>query len=340
MEHNHNHGHQHHHDGSAADLKTAFWLNIGFALFEIVGGVWTSSLAVISDALHDLGDSLSLGMAWYLARVSERGEDASYSYGYRRFSLLGALINTVVLIVGGGIVLWRAIPALWSPAHPNARGMALLAVVGILVNGVAVLRLRRQKSLNARTAALHLLEDALGWAAVLLASGVLLIWDVPILDPLLSVVIALYVLYRAVAGLVHTMSVFLQRVPEGTDLRDIEKALRALPGVRDVHHTHAWSLDGEHDVFSSHVMVADDTPLVEALEIKHRAKHVVAARGFDHVTIEIEYGERDCSMGACCELGCPPPDDHTHEQTADHGHAHQHGTDEHDHEHVHQEALP
>jgi cobalt-zinc-cadmium efflux system protein len=324
MAHHHSH-HHHQHDGSTADLKTAFWLNIGFALFEIVGGIWTSSLAVISDALHDLGDSLSLGLAWYLARVSERGEDASYSYGYRRFSLLGALINTLVLVIGSGIVLWRAIPALWSPTLPNARGMALLAVVGIAVNGVAVLRLRRQKSLNARTAALHLLEDALGWAAVLLVSGVLLIWDVPILDPLLSVIIALYVLYRAVAGLVNTMSVFLQRVPEGTDLRDIEKALLALPGVLDVHHTHAWSLDGEHDVFSSHIMVNADTPLQQALDIKHRAKHVVAARGFAHVTIEMEYGEQDCSMNECCEPGCPALPEHTHDHEPQHEHAHQEG---------------
>jgi len=319
----HHHGHHHHHDGSAADLKTAFWLNIGFALFEIVGGIWTSSLAVISDALHDLGDSLSLGMAWYLARVSERGEDASYSYGYRRFSLLGALLNTLVLIVGGGVVLWRAIPALWSPALPDARGMALLAVIGIAVNGFAVLRLRGQRSLNARTAALHLLEDALGWAAVLLVSGVLLIWDVPILDPLLSVIIALYVVYRAVVGLLSTMRLFLQRVPEGFDLRDIEKELLALPGVHSVHHTHAWSLDGEHDVFSSHILVDAATPLAEGLEIKHCAKHVVAERGFGHVTIEVEYGEQDCSMSACCEPGCAVLQGRAHEHERQHAHAHQ-----------------
>ncbi|MGI6376953.1 MAG: cation diffusion facilitator family transporter [Anaerolineae bacterium] len=320
------HHHDHHHHGDVANLKVAFWLNLGFALFEIVGGIWTSSLAVVSDAVHDLGDSVSLGLAWFLARVSERSEDARYSYGYRRFSLLGALINTLVLIVGGGLVLRRAIPALWAPERPDAPGMALLAVVGIAINGLAVLRLRKQRSLNARTAALHLLEDVLGWVAVLVVSGALLIWDVPVLDPLLSVVISVYVLYRAVVGLVSTMRLFLQGVPPSVDLRSVEQALSALEGVCEVHHAHAWSLDGDHNVFSSHLVVSSDTPLQEALEIKHRAKHVVAAHGFDHVTIEVEYSDQDCSMGACCdecpedaadpahEHACAPPHDHVHEE--------------------------
>jgi len=320
------HHHDHHNHGDVANLKVAFWLNLGFALFEIVGGVWTGSLAVISDALHDLGDSLSLGMAWFLARISERGQDARFSYGYRRFSLLGALINTLVLIVGGGIVLWRAIPALSAPARPDAPGMAILAVVGIAINGLAVLRLRNQHSLNARTAALHLLEDVLGWVAVLVVSGALLIWDLPVLDPLLSVVIALYVLYRAIAGLANTMRLFLQGVPPNVDLGNVEEALGALEGVCEVHHAHAWSLDGDHHVFSSHLVVAGETPLHEALEIKHRAKHVVAAHGFDHVTIEVEYGDQDCSMGPCCgdcaeqqvehnhEHGCPAAHSHVHEE--------------------------
>jgi len=317
----HEHGHQH--GGDAAGLKSAFWLNLGFAAFEIVGGLLTGSFAVLSDAVHDLGDSVSLGLSWYLARVSLHTEDARYSYGYRRFALLGALINTVVLIVGSGLVLWRAVPTLWSPGEPYAAGMAGMAVVGIVANGIAVLRLRREHSLNARTAALHLLEDVLGWLAVLVVSGVLTIWDVPILDPILSILISLYVLYHAVAGLVKTMRVFLQHVPEDVDLLRVEQALRALDGVCDVHHCHAWSLDGDHDVFSGHVVVGANATRDQALDIKHRAKHVVASQGFDHVTIELEYGSTDCSMGACCEdceeagVTCHLPEDEHAEHEAE-----------------------
>jgi len=313
MAHEHQHGHLH--DGDMAGLKSAFWLNLGFAAFEFAGGLFTGSFAVLSDAVHDLGDSVSLGLSWYLAHVSQRREDARYSYGYRRFSLLGALINTLILIVGSSLVLWRAIPSLWSPAQPYAPGMAFMAVVGIVANGIAVLRLRRAHSLNSRAVALHLLEDVLGWIAVLVVSGVLLIWDIPVLDPLLSVLISLYVLYHAVAGLVQTMQVFLQHVPESVDLADVERDLRKLDGVCDVHHCHAWSLDGEHDVFSGHVVVSAGTTLEQALAIKHRAKHVVAAHGFDHVTLELEYGALDCSMGACgaaCDCPGTAEDEHVH----------------------------
>lgn len=311
------HSHVHHHHDSASDLALAFGLNLGFALFEIAGGIWTGSLAILSDALHDLGDSVSLGLSWYLARISSRQQDAQFSYGYRRFSLLGALINMLILIGGGLIVLWRAIPALWTPSPPDARGMMFLALVGIAVNGAAVLRLRRQSSLNARAAALHLLEDALGWAAVLVVSGVLLVWDLPILDPLLSVIITIYVLYRAAAGLRSTIKLFLQGIPEGFELAGISDELQTLAGVQNVHHTHAWSLDGEHHVFSTHLVVSPETPLADALEIKHRAKHIIAARGFAHVTIEIEYGEQDCSMNDCCDPNCPEQHQPTHSKRAD-----------------------
>ena len=125
------------------DIQTAFLLNLGFAILEVVGGIWTNSLAIVSDALHDFVDSLSLGLSWYLDVYSEKEEDERYSYGYRRFSLLAAFINVVVLSAGSVLILSEAIPRLWKPERTNAQGMVLLAVVGIAVNGLAALRLYR-----------------------------------------------------------------------------------------------------------------------------------------------------------------------------------------------------
>ena len=188
--HQHNH---HHHDG----LRTAFFINFAFTLIEIAGGLATNSLAILADAAHDLGDSVSLGMAWLLDHYSHQQEDGRFSYGYRRFSLLGALINALILFGGSLWILLQAIPRLIRPEDFNSRGMLLLAVLGILVNGLAVLRLRGDGSLNARVAALHLLEDVMGWAAVLIVGIILEFVDLPILDPILSVAITLVVLYRA-----------------------------------------------------------------------------------------------------------------------------------------------
>ena len=153
--------------GVTSDLRLAFFLNLGFTILEIAGGFWTNSVAILSDAVHDLGDSLSLGAAWYLDRVAQRGRDRRFSYGYLRFSLLGAWTNTTILLVGSVLVMSAAIPRLFQPEAANAPGMIGFALLGVVVNGAAALRLRGRQSLNASVAAWHLVEDVLGWLAIL-----------------------------------------------------------------------------------------------------------------------------------------------------------------------------
>lgn len=289
--------HQHTHEAQTTQgLRMAFFLNLGFALLELVGGVWTNSLAIVSDSLHDLGDSISLGLSWYLGRYAERGEDVRYSYGYRRYSLLGALMNALILIAGGILVLSEAIPRLLRPESPNARGMVLFAIAGILVNGAAALRLRKNSSINAQMVAWHLLEDVLGWAGVLVVSIVLFFRDVPILDPLLSIVITLYVLTNVVGNLKKTLAVFLQAVPEAFDIQEIEAALTSIAYVCNVHHTHVWSLDGEHHVLTTHLVLDDEAGKETAVDVKCAAKAALAHLDLTHITIEIEYGGESCSM--------------------------------------------
>lgn len=293
--HSHRQGHEHGHDANNS-LQAAFFLNLAFTLLEIVGGFWTNSMAILSDAVHDLGDSVSLGMAWYLERYSRRGKDNRYSYGYRRFSLLGAMLNIIVLLVGGFLILSEAVPRLLDPQHSNAQGMVLFAIVGILVNGAAVLRLRGGQSLNTQVVAWHLLEDVLGWVAVLIVSVILLFWDIPVLDPLLSILITLYVMFNVVRNLRKTAALFLQAVPEDIDLAALEGGLLALDKVCSVHHTHIWSLDGEHHVLTAHVVVAEDATRDDILTVKQQANALAAQFRLEHTTLEIEYEEEDCRM--------------------------------------------
>jgi cobalt-zinc-cadmium efflux system protein len=286
-------GHTHNESGN---IKLAFFLNLGFTIFEIIGGLWTNSIAILSDALHDFGDSLSLGLAWFLANYAQKGEDAEFSYGYRRFSLLGAMITTTVLILGSLVVLWRAIPRLWDPPEPYAPGMVLFALVGIAVNGYAALRVRGGESLNTQAVGWHLLEDVLGWIAVLIVSIVLLFADLPMLDPLLSIGITLYVGYNTINNLRKTMRLLLQAVPDGIDLPAIKQQLAAIAGVQSTHHTHVWSLDGEHHVLSTHLVVADSATKDEVLTVKRGARAVTGQADFAHVTVEVEYEGEDCRM--------------------------------------------
>lgn len=292
-----NHHHQHpHSDDSTGGIRLAFFLNLGFTLLEFVGGYWTNSLAIVSDALHDLGDSFSLGMSWYLERLSKKGVDKRFSYGYRRFSLLAALINTVILLVGGILIISRAIPRLIHPEHSNAQGMLVFAILGILVNGIAVLRLRGGQSLNAQMVAWHLLEDVLGWAAVLVVSLVLLFTDIHILDPLLSILITAYVMWNVLRNLRKTTSIFLQAVPENYDIGAIEVRLLEMENVMSVHHTHLWSLDGQHHVLTAHIVVDPCTTREQVLKLKQDINTLTGGLELEHTTLEIEYDDEDCRM--------------------------------------------
>ena len=283
--------------GITSDLRLAFFLNLGFTILEIAGGVWTNSMAILSDAVHDLGDSLSLGAAWYLDRVAQRGRDRRFSYGYLRFSLLGAWTNTTILLVGSVLVLSVAIPRLFQPQAANAPGMLGFALLGVVVNGAAALRLSRRQSLNARVAAWHLVEDVLGWVAVLVVAVVLLFADLPVLDPALSVVISAYIIYNVIRNLRQTLMLFLQAVPEDVDLSELERQLGALNHVHSTHHTHVWSIDGAHHVLTAHIVVDSQTSKTEVSQLRDDVARLCDQHHFAHTTIEIEWEDDECRMG-------------------------------------------
>lgn len=293
MAHSHKHQHQ-----STRNIRTAFFLNLGFTVFEIFGGLWTNSMAILADALHDLGDSFSLGLSWYLDKKSKKSGDEKYSFGYHRFSLLGAVINGIILTGGSLYILSEAIPRLLKPEHSNAKGMLLFAIIGIAVNGVAALRMKGGKTMNERMVSWHLLEDVLGWVAVLIVSIVLLFKDIHILDPILSMLIMLYVLYNVFRNLRQTFLIFMQGVPKGLNIAEIEEKIAALDKVRSVHHTQLWSLDGEKHVLTIHVVIEEVSVVREIICIKQDVKALLKGISISHATVEIEFADETCYMPA------------------------------------------
>ena len=298
-EHSRDIGHSHHlhhyHHADSANLRTAFFLNLGFTFVEIIGAYLTNSVAILSDALHDLGDSIALGMAWGLEKHAAKEAPARYSYGYGRLSLLAAFINAAVLIAGGLFVMAEVVPRLLNPEATNAPGMILLALGGIVVNGAAAWRLQGGSTLNTKVAMWHLLEDVLGWVAVLIVGITLLFVDLYILDSILSLLITLYILYNVLGHLKKTAELFLQAAPEGVDVSHLAQRLRNINEVEDCHHTHLWSLDGDHHVLSTHLVVNQTADKDRIRAIKQRAREELDGLHLTHITIEIEY-PGDCSM--------------------------------------------
>lgn len=289
----------HDHHGAMDNIRAAFFLNLAFTVFEIAGGFWTNSLAILSDALHDFGDSVSLGLSWYFEKYSKKKPDEAFSFGYARFSLLGAVVNSLILVGGSVLILTRSIPRIFNPQEVHAQGMLIFAVFGILVNGLAVLRLRKGSSLNEKVVSWHLLEDVLGWVVILVVSIVMMFVDLPILDPILSILLTIFVLYNVVRNLREILNVFLQGVPEGLSVSEMESVITKEPGVISVHHTHIWTLEGQIHHLSTHIVIPDDTPREEIIAVKQKIKEMVKGRGIEHVTVEVDFESEDCTSEFC-----------------------------------------
>lgn len=284
----HHHGHHHGHE-SQKNIGIAFILNALFVVIEIVGGLLTNSIAILSDAIHDLGDSLTLGLSWLLEKRSNKTGNSIYTYGYKRLSLVGALMNAIVLLIGSGFIIANAIPRIFSPEPVEAGGMIILAVIGIIINGLAVLRLKRGTKIAEKVVSLHLLEDVLGWAAVLVVSIILLFADIPVLDPILSLLITAFVLKNIVQNFGQIIKIFLQAVPEGYNIEEIEAKLKELhPDVREIHGTKLWTLDGDSNIMTFHMCVCNDPGINEIIDLKRSVKNTLQELGISDVTIEIE----------------------------------------------------
>lgn len=284
------------HEHSSKNLKTAFFFNLFFTIFELFGGLYTNSIAIISDAIHDLGDSLSLGLAWFLDVKSKKPKSKTFSFGYRRFSLLGALINSIILITGSIFMINAAVGRLLEPQASDATGMFFFAIVGVAVNSYAAWKTSSGKTLNEKVITWHLLEDVLGWVAIMVASIVLLFTDNMYLDPALSLLITIFILWNVIKRLKETLFIFLQGSPKQINKEEIEREILEIPNVISLHHTHIWSLDGEHHVFTTHVKLGPLQNIKDLCDVKNQIKAVVQKYPFEHYTIETETDMEICEL--------------------------------------------
>ncbi|MTI40194.1 cation diffusion facilitator family transporter [Fulvivirga lutimaris] len=297
-EHHHDHGHHHNHHGTG-NIKVAFFLNLAFTIIEIIGGLFTNSMAILSDALHDLGDSISLGLSWYFQKVSQKHKDKKYSYGYKRFSLVGALVNSVILFVGSIFILTETIPRIYNPQTPDALGMIWLAVLGVIINGAAVFRLKKGESINEKVVSLHLLEDVLGWVAVLIGAIVMYFYDLPIIDPLLSLGIACFILFNVFKNLKSVFKIIMQGVPQDTNQKKIKSFLEDLDGVENIHDLHIWSMDGQYNVLTVHIVTQENLQMEALVPLKQKIHKELKTYGINHATLEFETKDEKCVLEDC-----------------------------------------
>lgn len=297
------------------NILIAFLLNLSFSVFEFVGGIFTGSVAIVSDALHDLGDAMSIGLSLFLERRSKRPPDETHTYGYARYSVLGGLITTVILLAGSALVIVGAVNRIFHPTPIHYDGMIVFAIVGAGVNLCAAFFTREGDSLNQKAVNLHMLEDVLGWVVVLIGAVIMRFTDLTIIDPLMSIAVAVFILVNAWRTLREVLDLFLVKTPAGIHIHELEEHLTHLEGIESVHHLHVWSMSGQGAYATLHAVTAGDPHTV-----KEAIREELGEHGIFHVTIELEQpGEY------CHELECHPPREETsHHHHHHHGHHHHH----------------
>ena len=276
------------------NILIAFVLNLSFAVFEFIGGAITGSVAIASDAVHDMGDAVSIGLSYILERKSTKVPDEQYTYGYGRYSVIGSFITTVMLLFGAAVMIGHSVGRIIRPTPIHYDGMIVFAVLGVCVNLCAAVITHGGDSLNQRAVNLHMLEDVLGWVVVLVGAVVMRFTDFAVLDPILSIGVSAFIIANALGNLRETVGIFLEKVPSGIDIAEIAEHLKELDGVMDVHHIHLWSMDGQSNYATMHV-VTDG----EAHEIKSKIRKELREHGIGHVTIETEKENESCCEKVC-----------------------------------------
>ena len=312
---------------SQAKILLAFLLNLVFSVFELVGGIITGSIAIISDSLHDFGDAISIGTSYLLERKSKKGVSKTYSYGYASFSVLGAIITGVVLLAGSLFVIYKGVNRIINPTPINYDGMIIFAIVGVVVNFLATVMTHGGDSLNQRAVSLHMLEDVLGWIAVLVCAVIIKLTGFMLLDAIISIIVAIFVIINAVKILKESLAIFLNKVPTGIDIENLKTCVQEIEDVIDVHHIHVWQIDSEKVLATMHV-VCD---FQNAISVKESVRRSCLEHGVNHVTIEVEQPNERC-LENNCEL-------YKHSSSCHHGHSHCHSHGESVHCHSHKNSC-
>lgn len=276
------------------NILIAFILNLVFAVFEFIGGMVTNSVAIISDSIHDIGDSISIGASYFLEKKSKKEPDEVHTYGYMRYSVVGSVVTTMVLLVGSVMVIFSAVKRIFNPVEINYGGMIVFAVFGVVVNFCAAYFTRDGDSLNQKAVNLHMLEDVLGWIVVLAGAVIMKFTDFDFIDPVMSMGVAVFIVINAIKNLKDALDLFLEKAPKGISPTEIENYLKGIGGIESVHHIHVWSLDGINNYATMHVVTDEDSH-----SIKHKIRDGLRELSVNHVTLEIEHVGEHCHQEHC-----------------------------------------
>jgi cobalt-zinc-cadmium efflux system protein len=290
------------------NILFAFILNLTFSIFEFVGGIFTNSVAIMSDSIHDMGDALSIGISFLLEKKSKRKPDNKYTYGYTRYSVLGGLITTSILFVGSVIVIYNAIGRIINPVDIDYRGMIIFAIVGVIMNFIAAYLTREGDSINQKSVNLHMLEDVLGWIAVLVGAIIMNFTDIKIIDPIISIAVAVFILANAYLNLRQIADLFLEKTPKDIDVDELKKHLQKIDGVENIHHIHVWSIDGYNNYATMHIVSKSK----DIKDVKKKIREELEEHGICHSILETE-------DEACDDIKCNP---HLHTESGHHHHHH------------------
>lgn len=270
-------------------ILIAFVLNLFFSIIELIGGTITGSVAVVSDSVHDLGDSLSIGISFILEKISKKESDSKHTYGYLRYSLLGGLITSAVLLVGSVLVIYNAINRILNPVKINYDGMLILSVFGAAINIAAAYFTKEGESLNQKAVSLHMLEDMLGWIVVFAGAIIMKFTDITYIDPILSIGVAIFILINALKNIKFVLDVFLEKTPEDTDIDELYEHLKEIESVIDVHDLKIRSLDGYNHFATVHVVTDGNQS-----DVKNEVKKELANHGITQATVETELPNEQC----------------------------------------------
>lgn len=276
------------------NILIAFVLNVTFSSFELVGGLFTGSIAILSDSLHDIGDALSIGISYFLEKKSKKEADEKHTYGYIRYSVLGSIITTVILLVGSTFVIFESISRLFHPVEVNYNGMIIFAIFGVIVNTLATYVTREGDSLNQKSVNLHMLEDVLGWIVVLIGSILMRFTNITYIDSILSIGVSLFIFVSAFSNMKSIVDLFLEKAPSNVDIDHVKKHILEIKGVEGVHHIHVRSIDGVNNFATLHVVVNKYSH-----EIKETIKEELVEHNIAHSTVELELVGEDCSDKKC-----------------------------------------
>lgn len=276
------------------NILIVFLLNLSFSIFEFIGGTITGSVAIISDSIHDIGDALSIGLSYLLERKSKQQPDHIYTYGYARYSVLGSIITTFILLLGSTTVILNSIKRILIPVQINYNGMIIFAIIGIILNFIAACMTHKGTSINQKAVNLHMLEDVLGWIVVLIGAILMRFTNISILDPIMSIGVAVFILINSIKNLKEVLNLFLEKVPNDISIDEIKKQISKIDGVLDIHHIHIWNMDGQNSYATMHIVTNKDYQTIKKLVRKK-----LIEQGITHSTLELESENERCHEQEC-----------------------------------------